>query len=133
MILHLINSILELIIGELNMATRSTIGIRNSDNSIDMVYCHWDGYFEGVGLTLKENYNSEDKVRELLSLGSISSLGKDINDTVFYGRDRGESDIELETVISPIEYMDKCQEYNYLWNQNQWLCSRYEENKFNKF
>lgn len=26
------------------MATRSHIGFRNSDNTIDAVYCHWDGY-----------------------------------------------------------------------------------------
>lgn len=57
------------------MATRSNIGILNEDGTITAIYCHWDGYPEGVGLTLVNHYQDEDKVRELLSLGSLSILG----------------------------------------------------------
>jgi hypothetical protein len=78
------------------MATRSTIGIRNEDNSIEVIYCHWDGYLEGVGNILKNNYNTEDKVRQLLSFGSVSSLDETIFGTVFYGRDKGEKDQESQ-------------------------------------
>ena len=56
------------------MATRSNIGILNEDGTITAIYCHWDGYPEGVGTTLVNHYQDEDKVRELLSLGSISIL-----------------------------------------------------------
>ena len=62
------------------MATRSTIGILNTDGSVTAVYCHWDGYPEHNGKILIENYTTEEKVRELIGLGSISSLGAKIGE-----------------------------------------------------
>lgn len=59
----------------LNMSTRSRIGIQNKDGSIESIYCHFDGYYEGVGRMLVENYTDESTVRELISLGNLSSLG----------------------------------------------------------
>ena len=55
------------------MGTRSTIGVLNTDGSVTAVYCHWDGYPEHNGKILMENYTTEEKVRELIGLGSISS------------------------------------------------------------
>jgi hypothetical protein len=57
------------------MATRSRIGIMNTDGTIESVYCHFDGYLTGVGRILYEHYKDEDKVRELINLGDMSSLG----------------------------------------------------------
>jgi hypothetical protein len=62
------------------MATRSTIGVLNTDGSVTAVYCHWDGYPEHNGKVLMENYTTEEKVRELIGLGSISSLGSKIGE-----------------------------------------------------
>lgn len=62
------------------MATRSTIGVLNTDGSVTAVYCHWDGYPEHNGKILIENYVTEDKVRELVSMGGISSLGRQIGE-----------------------------------------------------
>jgi hypothetical protein len=62
------------------MATRSTIGILNSDSTVQAVYCHWDGYPEHNGKLLMENYTTEATVRELIELGSISSLGRQIGE-----------------------------------------------------
>jgi hypothetical protein len=115
------------------MATRSTIGIKNDDNSIEVVYCHWDGYLSGVGKTLKNNYNSEEKIRELLNFGSISSLDETISGTVFYGRDREEKDQESKKITSEDVYKKFFQEYNYLWVKDRWLCSQYNDNKFVEF
>ena len=110
------------------MATRSTIGIKKEDGTIDLIYCHWDGYLEGVGKTLKQNYTNEQKIQQLISLGSVSSLGDEIfpktnhsfdspekNVTVFYGRDRGETDVDYIKVYSLDEYKKQFQEFNYLW------------------
>lgn len=58
------------------MSTRSNIGILNENNTITWIYCHFDGYPSHVGKILYENYNNEKKIRELLNLGDISSLGK---------------------------------------------------------
>jgi len=57
------------------MSTRSRIGIRNQNGSITSIYCHHDGYPDGVGEVLLNNYKTEEKIRQLLSLGDLSSIG----------------------------------------------------------
>lgn len=109
------------------MATRSNIGILNSDNTVTYIYCHFDGYLEHNGAILNEHYTTEGKVRMLMGLGDLSILGKDIgekqnfNDRVkgcclAYGRDRGESDTEAAT-CSYEEYTNtpNLEEYIYLF------------------
>lgn len=53
------------------MATRSFIGILNEDNTVNYIYCHWDGYPSYMLPMLSDNYNTEEKVRELLDLGTL--------------------------------------------------------------
>ena len=72
------------------MATRSRIAIENQDGSVTSVYCHWDGYIKSNGVILNENYNTKDKVEELIALGDLSSLDITIDRTVSYHRDNGE-------------------------------------------
>jgi hypothetical protein len=95
------------------MATRSTIALEFADGTIGQVYCHWDGYLAHNGKILQEYYTNPFILRDLIDLGSISSLAptigtkhpfshydtdlsvvefqKQYNDmTTFYGRDRGE-------------------------------------------
>lgn len=60
------------------MATRSGIGIMKADGTIDAIYCHNDGYLEGVGAVLAEHYNNEEKINKLLDLGDISGLGSEL-------------------------------------------------------
>jgi len=42
------------------------------------IYCHFDGYKSGVGAMLKSNYNTPQKIKQLIALGAILSLGKEI-------------------------------------------------------
>ena len=92
------------------MATRSRIGLMLEDGTIKHSYCHYDGYPEGVGYTLVQNYSDIDKVKELLSFGDMSFIAPKVNPegehsfnnpekdvTVFYGRDRGDADIDSVT------------------------------------
>ena len=87
------------------MATRSFIITPTGDSLFRGVYCHWDGYPEGVGATLAEHYTDDEKIDRLVKLGSLSSLGSLVepaagqthtfaspadNTTVAYHRDRGE-------------------------------------------
>lgn len=90
------------------MSTRSRIGVLNQNGSITSIYCHHDGYLEGVGATLVQHYTDPTKVRALILLGDISSLEAEIgvkrafdsrdpqyaNMTLAYGRDRGEEGTE---------------------------------------
>ena len=58
------------------MGTRSNIAIEDKETKVlTVVYCHWDGYLEGVGAELLEQYDSLDKVEELIKGGDMSSLG----------------------------------------------------------
>ena len=58
------------------MGTRSLIGIMHGNNC-KAIYCHWDGYLEHNGQILYTHYNSA-KTNYLVSLGDLSSLGKEI-------------------------------------------------------
>ena len=116
------------------MATRSTIAKRNPDGSVTSVYCHWDGYPDGVGATLRQHYTNQAKIDLLLALGDLSSLGNDIgisNDfensiegiCLFYGRDRGETDVDAvthENIDAWKQHFAAC-EYGYLWNGTTWI------------
>lgn len=71
------------------MSTRSHIGIINKDGSIEVVYCHHDGYLEFTGKRLLDNHNSVPSVRELLKIGNMTFVGAamrdaDVNDSMMF-------------------------------------------------
>jgi hypothetical protein len=118
------------------MSTRSRIALQNEDGSITSVYCHFDGYPSNNGVLLKENYKTVESVKELLKKGDMSSLGKYCTNpedhlyekssddfTVYYGRDRGESDCGPEESISLEDFnlIDSGQEYEYLFKEKKWF------------
>lgn len=63
------------------MSTRARIGIQLESGTIRSVYCHHDGYLDGVGETLKKHYNKPELVRKLVNLGDFSSLRETIEET----------------------------------------------------
>jgi len=67
------------------MATRSNIGVLNSDGTVDYIYCHWDGYLDYNGRILMENYNDEASAWALIAEGNMSVLGTTLSDCKFYG------------------------------------------------
>ena len=115
------------------MATRSTISIKNDDGSVEQIYCHWDGYLEGVGKTLALHYKDVEKVRELIGLGDVSTLGQEIGRkhnfdhrpegvTTFYGRDRGDRGTSATRFENWSTFMRKgdAQEYDYVYDDGEW-------------
>ena len=131
------------------MSTRSLIGIKNKDGSVTGIYCHNDGYVVGgVGETLHKYYNNEDRVRELINLGDLSSVHEHIAPikefdlaeyheedglrkhsfdhrhggcTVAYHRDRNEP-LNLPEYKDEEEYVaaERWQSFNYLWKDGKW-------------
>jgi hypothetical protein len=101
------------------------------------VYCHYDGYTEGVGATLLESYSTPELVSELLSFGDMSFLASEIhpssdthsfdtperNVTVFYNRDRGESenDARFATIEEWHKEHSSCIDYLYLFSAGRWF------------
>jgi len=118
------------------MATRCRIGMELEDGTIKSSYCHWDGYPTGVGKTLIENYNEIEKVKDLLSFGDMSYLAPEIhpsgeihsfdsaeeNVTVFYKRDRGET--QVNSVITSKDELFSAMynflDFIYLYKDGNW-------------
>ena len=124
------------------MATRSTIALEYADGTVDKVYCHWDGYLDNNGKILFEHYKDPFKLRGLMDLGDISSLGPGIGDkhdfdkaadyadTTFYGRDRGETGTGAQRYKDYADYRANAQfeEYNYILRKDgNWYVEFYGE------
>lgn len=119
------------------MSTRSIIAARENSGNIRAIYCHYDGYPEGVGEKLAEHYTESVKIEQLLNLGNISSLAKEIGEAHdfnksqdfpdwcnAYGRDRGETEQEaksFEFISELLEFAgENCAEYVYFYNGKEW-------------
>ena len=138
------------------MSTRCRIGIENKNGTITSIYCHHDGYLEGVGEILVNHYKAEEKIRKLMELGDMSSLGtepvenlrgwensglgttdwtkayKELhpeNQCVIY-KTRGE-DCPAKTHKSIEEYQkysrDCWGEYAYLFRDGEWFVLEYDD------
>jgi hypothetical protein len=122
------------------MGTRSTIALEFADGTVQQVYCHWDGYLDHNGRILQEHYSDPFKLRKLIDLGDMSSLGaqigeqhpfspfgskedealyehaKDMSYCTFYGRDRNEKGVGAKKFKDFEDYKKNHQyeEYEYI-------------------
>ena len=91
-----------------------------------------------------KDISNEEKVKELISLGDISFLAKNIEPsknsnhsfytpekdvTVFYHRDRGDMESEPCKICDFQYYPDKMIEYAYLFENGEWYSMGYDERK----
>ena len=60
------------------MGTRSNIAIQLPNGKFKQVYAHWDGYPSCNGKLLLEHYQDTKKIKQLITIGGVSSLGKDL-------------------------------------------------------
>ena len=116
------------------MATRSTIAMEQPDGRVMQIYCHWDGYPSGNGVTLMNQYQNRAKVLALMLLGDLSSLGAEIgpvsdislkeNYCSAYMRDRGETGCEAKVFKNFDDYVNNHQyeAYEYIYRlDDQWM------------
>jgi hypothetical protein len=107
------------------MATRSHIGLLNEDKTVSFVYCHYDGYPSWVGKILKENYDRPEDVFNLLSFGDLSILRDTIEDSVFYKRDKNETDVDqTQTTLEKFITKSPGIDFKYLYDTEteEWSC-----------
>ena len=129
------------------MSTRCLIAI-DQPESVRAIYCHHDGYPDGVGNILFKHYRDRNKVQSLINLGGLSSLGAKIGPekpmfddrgmqvesvTVAYYRDMGHDGIVSHILPSREELADFFRQANvagksmiryiYLFQDGQWHCS----------
>lgn len=142
------------------MSTRSRIGIirlkpGSGTPEVESIYCHFDGYPEGVGQMLLDHWMTPEKIDELLALGDLSCLGSVIGEKhdfdmhtghwgedgyvegeaskagwcLFYGRDRDEDHCGSRR-HSVDEWPDYGQEAEYLFDPQamEWHTRRQDFN-----
>ena len=127
------------------MGTRSRIAVMHG-TVCKSVYCHWDGYLEYNGSLLHKHYDSA-KANNLVALGDLSSLKPEIgiqhafgyhgteisaedyetqfgNMCTFYGRDRGEENVDFQTDMTFDSFIERVQgngcEWYYIMRDGVW-------------
>lgn len=120
------------------MSTHSRIGIVLPSHQILSIYCHHDGYLEGVGKTLRTYYALEDAAMELVLLGDLSSLANTWEETYTYGRSGEENPEHTKPVLSNDRKAfislgnETAAEYIYLFAKGQWRWMPREGRNFRK-
>jgi len=120
------------------VSTRSMIGIQQEDGKIRAIYCHYDGYPEGVGQTLANYYRTTEQTEALLDLGNLSYLRQELGEkqdfnkrethnenwSLAYGRDRGETEQEAKLFDYVGEYLEYARnswaEFAYIFTPKGW-------------
>ena len=111
------------------MSTRSHINIVLPDKSVKSIYVHSDGYPDGVGHCLINNYNSYKKAIELFNYGDASYLGDTINECSFYHRDWKRNLDKARMYKNEWLYMHAMRgeewhiEYIYIFKEGRWFIS----------
>lgn len=110
------------------MATRSFIALYDNEaETYTSIYCHWDGYPQGVGATLRDNYAERSSVETLLKFGDISSL----RDTLAETQDeayklRGDENVDAKSFRFLTDLVDSYRsmwcEYGYIFRDGKWEC-----------
>ena len=106
------------------MGTRSMIGILKEDTGmIEASYCHYDGYLEGVGSTLLDNYNTDETANKVATGGYLSFLTPDYEAS----KEDAVNDDPAELFFDKDVYEKSDNwgaEYLYLWDGTQWLVNK---------
>lgn len=97
------------------MGTRSNIGYKDKKSGkYHYVYCHWDGYYEGVGNDLLNGFNSYSKAKELVDGGDMSTTEEPYTS-------KGEDYEDLKPRITDNQSDIFQQEYAYVFTEDGWL------------
>lgn len=92
------------------MGTRCLIGKHNKEtDTVDFIYCQFDGYPEGVGSKLNTEYWSKAcNIDNLISRGDLIGLHEDLSSSRFFLTDReskakGKKNAEFRTKTATLE------------------------------
>jgi len=95
------------------------IGVIDNAGQIYAVYCHFDGYPEGVGRTLVDYWNSKTRAMKLIvDGGNMRSLGATLDECEFFLNEPFEIFDSVDQFLSVMSDSD-C-EYLYVFAVDQW-------------
>lgn len=127
------------------MSTRSNIAIKLKDKDINKVfmnytngheyefkpqkkylqiYCHWDGYPEGVGENLRQNFSTYEEALNLILEGDCSTPGEPYTS-------RGEHYSDL--MPREMDYPELEEEFLYIFEDDKWRCFNDENEEINLY
>lgn len=117
------------------MGTRCLIGRHNKENdTVDFIYCQFDGYPRGVGKTLKSEYwNNIENINKLIRRGDLIALYPDLESSKFSLTPReavskGKKNEEFRTKTVTLDDWNNDRfgicgiEFVYLYTDNDWVC-----------
>ena len=100
------------------MATRSKVGFKNPDGTVNASYVHFDGYLDGVGVALQLNHNNNAKAKKLGYAKGIRAI--ELNKSPSFYNDMENDTYESEDQFHDEVYKDF--EYGYLYDPSRgWL------------
>lgn len=124
------------------MSTRASIAIFRPNGEIEHIYVHWEGQpSAGIGSTLIDHHNSEERASDIVALGDLSFLGRHLvpeegkshsaahplpGVTIAYHRDRKEPWEETKPQRSASistwasQRIDDGCEHLYIWRDDHW-------------
>jgi len=95
------------------------IGVVDNAGQVHAVYCHFDGYINGVGQTLAKHWNSKDLAMKLIvGGGNMRSLGDSLETCEFFPNELFEMFDSVDQFLSHMKDSD-C-EYLYLFADDRW-------------
>ena len=108
------------------MSTRCRIGIENKNGTITSIYCHHDGYPEGVGNALYYGYDSYEKALALILGGDVSV----IDEKYTYPYSIGEGEDPNWNVPTVLDKPKLDEEYLYVFNHDEWFVQELGSTEF---
>ncbi len=119
------------------MSTRSNIIVKKADGTYKSVYVHYDGYPSARAPLLLNHYNTQELAEKLVEPGDISVLAESCElvpghsfdtpatgQTIYYGRDRGETGCEGRIITNLDEVLDDEEnswcEWAYVYADGSW-------------
>lgn len=88
-------------------------------NAVLQIYCHWDGYPEGVGATLQSEYSSYEEALALILGGDLSTLDESCSCPYSLGNDE-DANCCAPTVLPKAE-LNEDYLYVFDYKTNQWF------------
>ena len=96
------------------MATRGNVGYADEEGKIHFIYNHFDSTPNTLGAELLENYNSYEKVVELINGGDMSYPGDHYADG-----DACYEDVAPRTTEDALDVLEE--EYAYIYMNDGWF------------
>lgn len=97
-------------------------------NAVLQIYCHWDGYPDGVGEVLQSQYNTYEEALVLILGGDLSSL----NDSYScpYSLGQGEDANRCAPTVLPKAELNEEYLYVFDYKTNQWFVQEYGSTEY---